>query len=246
MTTLTAGCLSIACLALATTLAQAEPLPASSESDALYFQALPYLNSINEEENRIFTLRSQLAKGEAFPQTEKERYKNTLQHLLKEAAPLIKRSSDLGNPAAQYRLAELSATFEDRDQVVGQVCSLLKASLKQGFAPAGLRMLSYCFDDVATLDYRALIDALPDTDTRYGQYYPQPVVMQLCTRTAGSATNEIILPMDEKAVRAELYLSLATQMSRQHLKVEQQHYIQRAANYGCARAVERLKINADG
>ena len=238
--------LSFVALAFSAMTACAGPAVVSNEAQALYFKALPYLDSIDDEDNKLFNLRRHLPEGETFPEQLKTEYKNTLRQLLNEAGPLIRRSADAGNPAAQHRLAALLAAFEPREDVVEHVCSLLKSSLKQGFAPAGLRMLSYCFEEVKTAEFRAMIDALPPEDTQYRQYYPQPVVMQICKRARGTEGENALVRLDAKAVRAELYLSLSTQMANQNLKTEQQRYRQKAADYGCARALQRLSTDEAG
>ena len=126
------------------TLANANNLSVSVESDALYFKALPYLEKIDEVNNDIFNTRNQLSANETFPDQKKKKYRDDMQALVKEGVPLLQRSAEAGNPAAQYRLALIMSTFESRDQTVENVCTLLRSSLSNGFTPAGLQMTYYC------------------------------------------------------------------------------------------------------
>jgi hypothetical protein len=226
-----------------TTFANAETVKISTESEALYFQALPYLEKIDEAENELFSIRRQLPANAKFPDQNKEQYLNKVLPLLKEGVPLLKHSADEGNPVARYRLAWVSSHFDPLDQVVDQVCSLLRSSLSQGFAPAGLQMIFYCFDEVETPGFQSLIDALPESEALYSKYYPLPAMMPSCNSGGASDTNGMVM-LDDRGFRANLYMSFATQMSRQNLKQEQLRYLNKAAEYGCARAIERLKTKA--
>lgn len=217
-------------------------LKVSAESEELYFKALPYLEKIDEAQNDMFTFRKQLAVNEKISDQKKEYYRDEMLLLLKEGMPLLKRSAEEGNPAAQYRLALMLSTFESRDQVAGKVCALLQSSFSNGFTPAGLQMLFYCFDEVKTPGYRSLVDALPNDETLYGRYYPQPTMMPSCDRNSRSDSKPIVL-LDEKSFRANLYMSMATQMSTQNLKPEQLRFLNQAAEHGCVRAIERLKLS---
>jgi hypothetical protein len=104
-------------------------------------------------------------------------------------------------------------------------------------------MINYCLDEAKTPGFRSLIDALPDSDTLFSKYYPLPTLMPGCDRSRASENNVIAL-LDEKAFRANLYMSVSAEMSRQHLKQEQLAYLNKAAEYGCTRAIERLKLEA--
>ncbi len=218
-------------------------LKISAESEALYFKALPYLEKIDEVQNDIFNIRNQLSANEKFPDQKKEQYRDEMLTLIKEGMPLLERSAEEGNPAAQYRLALISSTFESRNQVAEKVCTLLRSSLSNGFAPAGLQMFFYCFDEVKTPEFRSLIDALPNNETLYSRYYPQPTMMPSCDSNNRSNSNTIV-SLDEKSFRANLYMSFATQMSTQNLRQEQLSFLNKAAEHGCARAIERLKLKA--
>ena len=218
-------------------------LKISAESEALYFKALPYLEKIDEVQNDIFNIRNQLSANEKFPDQKKEQYRDEMLTLIKEGMPLLKRSAEEGNPAAQYRLALISSTFESRNQVAEKVCTLLRSSLSNGFTPAGLQMFFYCFDEVKTPEFRSLIDALPNNETLYSRYYPQPTMMPSCDSNSRSNSNTIV-SLDEKSFRANLYMSFATQMSTQNLRQEQLSFLNKAAEHGCARAIERLKLKA--
>ncbi|WMN15126.1 hypothetical protein QL104_17300 [Pseudomonas piscis] len=218
-------------------------LKVSAESEMLYFKALPYLEKIDEIQNDMFTFRKQLAVSEKVPDQKKEQYRDEMLRLVNEGVPLLKRSAEEGNPAAQYRLALMLSTFESRDQVAEKVCTLLKSSFSNGFTPAGLQMLFYCFDEVKTPGYRSLIDALPNDETLYSRYYPQPTMMPSCDRNSRSDSKPIVL-LDEKSFRANLYMSMATQMLTQNLKQEQVRFMNKAAEHGCTRAIERLKLSS--
>lgn len=218
-------------------------LKVSAESEALYFKALPYLEKIDEVQNDMFTFRKQLAVNEKVPDQKKEQYRDEMLPLVKEGMPLLKRSAEDGNPAAQYRLALMLSTFESRDQVAEKVCTLLKSSFSNGFTPAGLQMLFYCFDEVKTPGYRSLVEALPNDQTLYSRYYPQPTMMPSCDRNSRSDSNPIVL-LDEKSFRANLYMSMATQMLTQNLKQEQVQFLNKAAEHGCVRAIERIKLSS--
>ncbi|MBV4455156.1 hypothetical protein KVG91_21495 [Pseudomonas sp. SWRI103] len=231
-------------MACFTALANAVQLDVSPGAEALYFKALPLLDEIDDLNNELFKLQHQLPDKEKIPEGTTAALKDKIRSLLAEATPLLRRSSDEENPAAQYRLAWLAIGFAPREQAVGQVCSLLKSSLKKGFAPAGLQMISYCFDDVKTVEFRTLIDALPEPTSPYSKYYPQPVLMPRCDRAHASKEEKVIGSLNEQAIRADLYMSLSTQMSRQNLKQEQMRYLQKSAEYGCTRAIEQLKLKA--
>lgn len=103
-------------------------------------------------------------------------------------------------------------------------------------------MTYYCFDEVKTPEFRALIDALPETETLYSKYYPQPTTMPSCDISSRLRSTTIVL-LDERSFRANIYMSLATQMSIRNLRKEQFTYLNKAAEHGCTRAVERLKLN---
>jgi hypothetical protein len=225
------------------TLANANNLNISAESDALYFKALPYLEKIDEVDNDIFNIRNQLSTNETFPDQKKKQYRDKMQALLKEGVPLLQRSAEAGNPAAQYRLALILSTFESRDQTVENVCTLLTSSLSNGFTPAGLQMIYYCFEEVKTPEFRALIDALPENETLYSKYYPQPTMMPSCDQDSRSHSNTIVL-LDGKSFRANLYMSFSTQLLTGNLRQERLTYLNKAAEHGCARAIERLKLRA--
>lgn len=231
------------CSIFSITFANANNLNISAESDALYFKALPYLEKIDEANNDIFKTRNQLSANETFPDQKKKQYKDDIQAFVKEGAPLLQRSAEAGNPAAQYRLALIMSTFESRDQTVENVCTLLRSSLSNGFTPAGLQMTYYCFDEVKTPEFRALVDALPENETLYSKYYPQPTMMPSCDRDSRAHSNTIVL-LDEKSFRANLYMSISTQLSTRNLRQEQLSYLNKAAEHGCARAIERLKLSA--
>ncbi|GAB7532374.1 hypothetical protein PS3A_47890 [Pseudomonas sp. 3A(2025)] len=223
--------------------ANATSLNLSAEGEALYFKALPYLQRIDEIDNEIFTIRHQLPAGETFPQQKREYYRDKMQALVKHAAPLVSRSAEEGNPAAQYRLAMLLSTFEPLGPSDEKVCGLLRASLSNGFTPAGLQMLAFCFEQVKTPEFRSLVDALPNDETLYGKYYPQPTTLPIC-ESKGRARGPAIVSLDEKGFRANLYMTLATQLSTPPLKQEKLRYLNKAAEYGCASAVQRLKIRS--
>lgn len=231
------------CSVFLVTLANANNLKISAESDALYFKALPYLEKIDEVNNDIFKIRNQLSANAKFPDQKKKQYRNEMQALIKDGVPLLQRSAEAGNPAAQYRLALILSTFESRDLTVDNVCTLLRSSLSNGFTPAGLQMTYYCFDEVKTPEFRVLIDALPENETLYSKYYPQPTMMPSCDHDSRSRSNTIVL-LDEKTFRANLYMSFATQMSTRNLRQEQLTYLNKAAEHGCARAIDRLKLSA--
>ncbi|WP_338525034.1 hypothetical protein NUH87_05100 [Pseudomonas batumici] len=228
-------------LAFCTACANAEKLKITPESEALYFKALPYLDGVDKEDNEFFN-KYPPGSAEAKPSEEqKKQYRERLQSLLSKGIPLIKQSAEAGNPAAQYRLAWISSRFVPRDQVADKVCSLLRSSLNQGFTPAGLQMMFYCFDEVKTSEFRSLIDALPENEAFYSKYYPQPWMMPSCD-WSGTSYSDSIVPLNDKDFRANLYMSFATQMSTQNLKQEQLHYLNKAAEYGCAHAIERIKL----
>lgn len=223
--------------------ANATPLNLSAEGEALYFKALPYLQRIDEVNNEIFAIRHQLPAGEPFPQQKREHYRDEMQGLVKDAAPLVSRSAEEGNPAAQYRLAMLLSTFEPVGPSDEKVCGLLRASLSNGFTPAGLQMLAFCFEQVKTPEFRSLVDALPNDETLYGKYYPLPATLPVCDRRSRSR-DPAMVSLDEKGFRANLYMSLATQLSAGPLEQERLRYLNKAAEYGCASAVQRSKLRS--
>lgn len=222
------------------TLTNANNLKISAESEALYFKALPYLEKIDEVQNEVVNIRNKLSANEKFPDQKKEQYRDEVQALLKEGIPFLNRSAEKGNPAAQYRLALIALTFESHEQVAEKVCNLLWSSLSHGFTPAGLQMFDYCFDEVKTPEFRSLIDALPKDETLFDRYYPQPSRMPSCDIDSRSHSNAIV-SLGEKSFRANVYMSFSTQMSTKNLKQEQLNYLNKAADYGCALAIKRLK-----
>lgn len=214
-----------------------------ADSEALYFKALPYLEKIDEIQNNIFNIRNQLSANETFPDQKKEQYRDEMLTLIKQGMPLLERSAEEGNPAAQYRLALISSTFASRSEVSEKVCTLLRSSFSNGFTPAGLQMFFYCFDEVKTPEFRSVIDALPNNETLYSRYYPQPTMTPSCDTNSRSNSNTIV-SLDEKGFRANVYMNFATQMSTQNLRQEQLSFLNKAAEHGCARAIERLKLKA--
>ncbi|MCI8210830.1 hypothetical protein AUC61_14940 [Pseudomonas sp. S25] len=105
------GHLYLALAAWFTDLAIAVPIDVSPGAEALYFKALPYLNEIDDLNNELFNIRRQLSDKDKFPEEKKDALTKKIRLLLAEATPLLKRSSDEGNPAAQYRLAWLAIGF---------------------------------------------------------------------------------------------------------------------------------------
>ncbi len=233
--------LALIFLLFSTVGANAESFKITSESEALYFKALPYLDEIDKEDNDFFRKYGRRSSETKPSEDQKKQYRERLTSLLNKGIPLLKQSADEGNPAAQYRLAWISSRFEPREKVVDKICTLLKSSLSHGFAPAGTQMLMYCFDDVKTTEFRSLIDALPNDENSLRKYYPQSTIMAICDMFHGVRDSDAIVSLDEKDTRANLYMSLATQMSRQSLKQERLHYLQKAAQYGCKDAIERLR-----
>lgn len=234
-------CFAIASVFLVT-LANASNLKISGESESLYFKALPYLEKIDELTNNLFNARDQLSNNEKIPAQKKQQYRDNVQALLKDGMPLLKRSAEDGNPAAQYRLALVSSAFESRDQVSEEkICTLLRSSLSNGFTPAGLQMFHYCSDEVKTPEFRSLIDALPKDATIYKKYFPQPTMLPTCDSTSDRRSHSAIVSLDEKSFRANLYMSLSVQMSTPNLKQEQTSYLNKAAENGCGVAIMWLK-----
>lgn len=212
-----------------------------NESEVLYFKTLPYLERVDEIINNIHNIRNQLPANTDFPSQTKAHYKEEAALLIKQGVPFLKRSAEEGNPAAQYRLALMYSTFESHDQIAQKVCTLLKSSFSSGFTPAGLQMFSYCFDDVKAPDFRSLVDALPDDEDFYSKYYPQPTLMPTCNEYRRK-DNDAITPLDEKGLRANLYMSLADQKSTPSFREDKIKFLNKAAGYGCARAIEELKV----
>lgn len=235
--------LSLALLLSFSTFAYAENVTHPLESEEFYFKALPYLKQIDDAQNELMNTRNKLPASTPLSEQIKEKFRSEIKPLFEAGMPLLRRSAAEGNPAAQYRLAWISALFEPYEQAVDQVCPLLRASLSQGFTPAGVQMINYCLDEAKTPGFRSLIDALPDSDTLFSKYYPLPTLIPGCDRSRASENNVIAL-LDEKAFRANLYMSVSAEMSRQHLKQEQLAYLNKAAEYGCTRAIERLKLEA--
>lgn len=219
-------------------LASASNFKISEESEALYFKALPYLEKIDALSNSLFKARDQLPDNEIFPAQKKQQYRDEVQAILKEALPLLKRSAEEGNPAAQYRLALISSNFESPDNVSDEkICTLLRSSLSNGFTPAGLQMFHSCSDEVKTPRFRSLIDALPEDKTIYKKYYPQPTMLPTCDITVDGGSHIKIVSLDEKGFRANLYMSLLVQMWTPNPKQEQLSYLNKAAENGCDEAV---------
>lgn len=239
-------CLALIFLLFSTVGANAESFKITPESEALYFKALPYLDEIDKVDNDFFKKYAQRSAETKPSEDQKKQYRERLTSLLNKGIPLLKQSADEGNPAAQYRLAWISSRFEPRAQVVDKICTLLKSSLSHGFSPAGTQMLMYCFDDIKTAEFRSLIDALPNDESPLSKYYPQSTIMAICDMFHGVRIGDSIVSLDEKDIRANLYMSVATQMSRQGLEQERLRYLQKAAQYGCNGAIERLRTSSGG
>lgn len=222
----------LATVCMFSAITNAAELNLSAEGESLYFKVLPSLEKIDELNNEIFSVRDELSANEKFPDQKREEVKTELQGLLKEALPLLTRSAEELNPAAQYRLAVMVSNFESGQQAAEKVCTLLRSSFSQSFTPAGLQMLSYCFDEVKTPEFRALVDALPDNETLYGKYYPQPAMRPSCDKGSRSRSNPIVW-IDERSFRANFYMSYATQMSRKNDGQERLRYLKKAAEHGC-------------
>lgn len=206
----------------------------SEESEALYFKALPYFVKIDELTSKLYAARDQLPINERFPIQKKQQYKDEVQALLKEGMPLLKRSAEEGNPAAQYRLAFMSSSDLISEE---ESCTLLRSSLSNGFTPAGLEMFFKCSDEVKTPGFRSLIEALPKNETIYKKYYPQPTMLPTCDIFIHRPSNFTIVSLDERSFRANLYMRLSVQMSTPNLNQEQLRYLNRAADNGCAEAI---------
>lgn len=215
-------------------LANASNFKISEESEALYFKALPYLVKVDELTSNLYAARDQLPINEKFPAQKKQQYKDEVQALLKEGMPLLKRSADDGNPAAQYRLAFLSSSVQLSEE---EACTLLRASLSNGFTPAGVEMFFKCSDEVKTPRFRSLIEALPKNETIYKKYYPQPTMLPTCYIFGVRPPMFTIISLDERSFRANLFMRLSVQMSTPNLKQEQLMYLNKAAENGCADAM---------
>jgi TPR repeat protein len=226
------------CLAVASVffvaLANASNFKISEESEALYFKALPYLVKIDELTSNLYAARDQLPINEKFPAQKKQQYKDEVQALLKEGMPLLKRSAEDGNPAAQYRLAFMSSSDQISEE---EACTLLRSSLSNGFTPAGLQMFFICSDEAKTAGFRSLIEALPKDETIYKKYYPQPTMLPTCDIFSDRPSIFTIVSLDERSFRANLYMRLSNQMSTPNLKQEQLRYLNKAAENGCAEAI---------
>lgn len=215
-------------------LASASNFKISEESEALYFKALPYLVKIDELTSNLYAARDQLPINEKFPAQKKQQYKDEVQALLKEGMPLLKRSAEDGNPAAQYRLVFMSSIVQLSEE---ENCNLLRSSLSNGFTPAGLQMFFECSDEFKTPGFRSLIEALPKNETIYKKYYPQPTMLPTCDIFSDRRSHFTIVSLDERSFRANLYMRLSVQMSTPNLNEEQLRYLNKAAENGCAEAI---------
>ncbi|MDD0968585.1 MULTISPECIES: hypothetical protein [Pseudomonas] len=220
-------------------LASASNFKVSEEGEVLYFKALPYLEKVDELTSNLYIARDQLPINEKFPPQKKQQYKDEVQVLLKEGMPLLKRSAEAGNPAAQYRLAFMASSNQLSKE---EACTLLKSSLSNGFTPAGLQMFFICSDETKTPGFRSLIEALPKNETIYKKYYPQPTMLPTCDIFSDRQSLFTIVSLDERNFRANLYMRLSAQMSPPNLKQEQLRYLNKAAENGCAEAI--MWINA--
>lgn len=189
-------------------LAHANDFKIPAESEALYFQALPALNRIDSLENDFVDSLNRLPPNGALPVQKKEQFRDVLQTEMKDALPLLNRSAEEGNPAAQYRLAWILSDIQPREQVSARVCTLLRSSLSHGFTPAGLTMLNYCLEEIDTPEFRALMDTLPEQADLYAKYFPQPTFAVSCDLDRHAART-FSVPLDEKAAMATLFLGFA-------------------------------------
>ncbi len=119
--------------------ANADVSSAQTESDALYFKALPLLDNIDKATGRYIELRRHAIPGQPV-EDESTELATKVQSYLLTAVPLLQKSAEESNPAAQFRLGQIYSNYERRDQTLKQVCALYKASWSQGFAPAALAM----------------------------------------------------------------------------------------------------------
>lgn len=155
--------------------------------------------------------------------------------------PLLKRSAEAGNPAAQYRLAFMSSNDQLSEE---EICTLLRSSLSNGFTPAGLQMFYNCSDEVKTPEFRSLIEALPKNKTIYNKYYPQPTILPICDSYSVRRSPITIVSLDEKKFRANIYMKLSVQMSVPKLKQQELSYLNKAAENGCAEAIMWLNAKS--
>jgi hypothetical protein len=102
----------------------------------------------------------------------------TQQHL-PSANTLLEAAIAAGNPAAEYRLAQLLSVLDGQARRT-EMCELFKSSLKRGFTPAALQMRVSCLSDIDTPEYIAG-QGLAGNTRAYARYYPQPTLFEYCS-----------------------------------------------------------------
>lgn len=171
---------SLALVCLMPALCLADDVPTiDPQSEALYQQALPYLQQASSKLESI---------PGNFPKLSPEEKAHFVDVsgeaglAFRSAIPLLEQAAMLNHPVAQYRLAQVYGLVLPDDAISEKVCPLLEKSLAQGFAPPALDIVSWCIPYSDTADFQAGLHSVQANMPRYESYYPQPTVKLECWR----------------------------------------------------------------
>lgn len=209
----------------------AQPVPLLP-GEAEYRQAVPILDEIDR---RMMELVNGRGPDGRMNEASRLAFVDYTQQHLPSANTQLEAAIAAGNPAAEYRLAQLLSVLDGQARRA-EVCGLLKSSLKRGFTPAALQMRVSCLSDIDTPEYIAQVKALPEIPGPYARYYPQPSIFEYCSLPRQRPT--VILQLDEPAFRANLYFAMRDVLvdaGTQDKNVKFAYQL-KALEYGCPRA----------
>ncbi|MDU9402916.1 hypothetical protein RTH46_10475 [Pseudomonas sp. zfem004] len=210
--------------------AYAQPIPLLP-GEAEYRQALPILDEIDR---RMMELVNRREPDGRMNEASRQAFVDYTQQHLPSANRLLEAAIAAGNPAAEYRLAQLLGVLDGQGQRA-EICGLFKSSLKRGFTPAALQMRVNCLSDIDTPEYIAQVKALPEMPGPYARYYPQPTILEYCSPARQRPT--VVMQLDEPAFRANLYFAMRDVLVDAGAKYKNVKfaYQLKALKYGCPR-----------
>lgn len=160
-------------------LCMADTFQIDPRGEALYQQAVPYLQQANSKLEAV--------PGNT-PTASAEEKKRSLALVdeagakLKPAIALLEQAAALDHPVAQYRLGLIYVMLYPAELIKEKACPLFEKSLIHGFAPPALEIASWCFAFTETTGYQTALQAVEGSMPLYENYYPQPVVRLECRR----------------------------------------------------------------
>lgn len=214
-------------LTLLPVLAPADEAAIDAHSDLLYRQAVPLLEQADQQSSALAT-EKEPSERELISQVQ------ALGHTLEPAVALLEKAAVLNHPVAQYRLALHYITYLPVADIPKAACPLLESSIRQGFAPAALGVVSWCPGFAASTEFAQAMERVPSFASQYAAYYPQPAVRLECRREQPRG-----LAMQwgrQRDFQAELYRLLAARDITQRTE-----YLLKAVDInGCVVAQRRL------